>query len=122
MNHRRTLAPVNAQLEDRGLLSGLGLDLGVDLNVDLDTGLDLVLAPILDLDLGLKLDLEVETWLKCHTVNGVFGGREYDLGCTCLGAVGGLMLGIDIDINAVVNVAGLDAWVRAEVSRYNHDK
>ena len=106
MNHRRDIAH-----DERGLLSGLGLDVGLDL----DLGLNLDLAPVLDLDLGIELDLESDTWLKCHNIQGPFGGRQYDLGCTCVGSAGGLLL--EVDVEAVVNVAGLDAWVRAQVGR-----
>jgi hypothetical protein len=120
MAHRRDLAPAHTPSE-RGLLGGLGLDLGVDvdlglpgLNLGADVGLDLNLAPILDLNLGVDLDLTVDSWLKCNRVQGPFGGRDYDLGCSCIGTGGGLLLGVDVD--AVVNVDGLDAWVRAQVS------
>jgi hypothetical protein len=79
--------------------------------VDTTVGL---LDPLIGVPLGLGLNLEVDTWLKCGLVSGLFGGRHYDLGCTCAGASGGLLL--EVDVEAVVNVAGLDTWVKAEVS------
>lgn len=73
-----------------------------------------LLDPLVGVPLGLGLHLDIDTWLKCGLVSGLFGGRQYDLGCTCAGTSGGILL--EVDVEAVVNVAGLDAWVRAEVS------
>lgn len=87
-----------------------------------DTTLDTVdstltlLDPLVDVALGVHIDLQVDTWLTCGLVGGLFGGRTYDLGCTCTGGDGGLLLGVEVDLEAVVNVAGLDAWVKAQVS------
>ena len=121
--HRRdTLAPPFAPRsfqDERPRLLDLDLGLGLDSvlpNLDLDLGLGLDLAPILDVDLGISLDLEVGGWLTCNSVNGAFGGRRYDLGCTCIGSSGDLLLDVDVDVDALVNAQGLDVWVKSQVS------
>jgi hypothetical protein len=53
--------------------------------------------------------------LTCGPVSGLFNDHQYDLGCSCAGAEGGLLLGLDVDVGAILNVVGLDAWVRAQV-------
>ena len=115
---------VLSPIADSGLLQSIPLVPGLldtttdlldtTLSVGLDTTLVTLatLAPILDLSLGVHLDLEANTWLKCNKVSGPFGGRDYDLGCAC-SSDAGLLLQVDVD--AVVNVAGLDVWVEAQV-------
>ena len=130
-----------------GLLGGLGgLGSGGDgidnlpLNTDtlplgnddspLDTGLPVLgsltnvtagitadVGSILSVALGINLDLIDTTQLLCSLVSGTFSDRPYDLGCTCLGSDGGILLDVDVDVEAIVNVVGLDVWVQAQVSR-----
>ena len=90
---------------DGGLLSSVTAPLDTTLT---SLGLDLSVA------LGVVLDLELPTNLLCSLVSGSYSSNEYDLGCTCLGDDGGLLLEVGVD--AIVNVAGLDAWVKAQVS------
>ena len=72
-----------------------------------------VLDPI-TASLGLNLDLDIGQTLICNTVNGTFGGRDYNLGCTCLDLTGSLLLEVDVD--AITNVDGLQSWIAAQVS------
>ena len=72
---------------------------------------------ILSVALGINLDLTDTSQLLCSLVSGTFSERPYDLGCTCLGSDGGILLDVDVDVEAIVNVVGLDAWVQAQVSR-----
>ena len=72
-----------------------------------------VLDPI-TASIGVELDLDIAQWLTCNTVSGSFGGRDYDLGCTCQSLAGGLLLEVDVD--TVINVDGLEAWIGAQVS------
>ncbi len=37
------------------------------------------------------------------------------MGCSCLGSDGGILLDVDVDVEAIVNVIGLEAWVQAQV-------
>ena len=72
-----------------------------------------VLDPI-TASIGLDLNLDIGQSLTCNNVNGTFGGRDYNLGCTCQDSTGGLLLEVDVD--AVVNVDGLEAWIAAQVN------
>jgi hypothetical protein len=93
-----------------GLLGGLGSGPG-DLLDSTPLG---GIVGTLDVSLGVALDILVPTTLTCGNVHGWFGGEEYDMGCTCYGTDGGLLL--EVDLEAVVNVLGLEAWVKAQVS------
>ena len=66
--------------------------------------------------LGVTIDLTSTTQLLCSLVYGTFSEKQYDLGCTCLDQDGGILLDVDVDVEAIVNVDGLQAWVEAQVS------
>ena len=87
-----------------------GTVLGVAAGVTADVG------SVLSVALGVTLDLDATTQLLCSLVSGTFSDKAYDLGCTCLGSDGGILLDVDVDVEAVVNVVGLEAWVQAQVS------
>ena len=72
---------------------------------------------VLNVALGINLNLDVDTFLTCNHVNGSYAGQDYDLGCTCSGDGLGLLLNVDVDVAALTNVVGLDAFVKAQVSR-----
>lgn len=119
--------PSRPVLPERGLLAGVLESAGsipvvgdvLDTVGDIPIVGDVVdstvalLDPLVGVPLGIGLDLDIDTWLKCGLVSGLFGGRHYDLGCTCAGSSGGLLL--EVDVASVINVAGLDVWVKAEV-------
>jgi len=82
---------------------------GATVNAAVDIG------TALSVPLGIALDLEVSTQLLCSLVSATFSNRQYDMGCTCLGSDGRILLDVDVDVSAIVNVAGLDAWMHAQV-------
>jgi len=71
---------------------------------------------ILSVALGVHIDLDITTQLLCSLVSGTFSGQSYDMGCTCLGSDGGILLDVNVDVEAIVNVVGLEPWVQAQVS------
>jgi hypothetical protein len=82
-----------------------------------------VISPILDhldtglgLNLGVALDLQVAQTLTCGNVNGWWGDKQWDMGCTCYGTDGGLLLEVEVDVDAELDLGGLDLWVKAQVS------
>ena len=93
-----------------GTLTDVGHDVGSAL------GLNTTLHAVLDgtplAFIASDLELLSPDNLICTKVAGSFISKVYDLGCVCLGKDG---LRVD-DVASVQNVAGLSAWVEAQVS------